>query len=97
MSMLQTTIWDIRKLLNIGTPKMAQLALRVFSARFEELVVTRAAQNQITKPVPLPIMPRFSCLSFLVPSVISIRYGGSVWSRTNTFREKCSAARAPAL
>jgi hypothetical protein len=30
MSVLQTTIWDIRKLLTLGTVKMAQLALPAF-------------------------------------------------------------------
>jgi len=35
-----------------------------FSAQFEEPVVTRAAQNQITKPVPLLLMPPFAASFF---------------------------------
>jgi hypothetical protein len=35
-----------------------------FSAQFEEPVVTRAAQNQITKPVTLPLMPPFAASFF---------------------------------
>jgi hypothetical protein len=63
VSVLQTTIWDIRKLLTLDTVTMAQTTA-TFSVQFEEPVVTRAAQNQNTKPVPLPLMPPFAA-SFL--------------------------------
>src|SRR5713101_5663459 len=59
---------------DLGHPQAASLrhgedgatsATCFFSAQFEEPVVTRAAQNQITKPVTLPLMPPFAASLFL--------------------------------
>ena len=58
---------------DLGHPQAASLrhgedgatsATCFFSAQFEEPVVTRAAQNQITKPVTLPLMPPFAASFF---------------------------------
>jgi len=43
---------------------VATSATCFFSAQFEEPVVTRAAQNQITQPVTLPLMPPFAASFF---------------------------------
>jgi len=65
MSALQTTIWDIRRAASLRHGEDgATSATCFFSTQFEEPVVTRAAQNQITKPVTLPLMPPFAASFF---------------------------------
>jgi len=84
MSVLQTT-WNIRKLLTLGTVKMAQLPLPAFlgSVRGTGCHPRRSKSNH--KSGPFAANAAFCRLIFFATAVISVRYGGSVWELNPPF------------
>src|SRR5712664_3377381 len=95
MSVLQTTIWDICKLLTLGTVNMAQLALPPFlgSVRGTGFHPCRPKSNHKTSPFAAKC--RLLPPHFFATAAISIRYGGSVWESNPPFDPR--RTESPAL